>query len=407
MIKKIKTAQLKPGMYVHEFCCSWLDHGFLFNNIRIKNDRIVEKIVTSGIQEVYIDTVKGLDVSDGQIKEDVQREIQTELTKVMKEAEPRVINSVSIQEELTIANKIKYEAMHTVRDFMENAKLGKQIEVEKADHAVEDIVNSIFRNNDALISLCRIKRVDEYLYLHSISVCVLMISFCRALNFDRKVLKRVGVGALLHDIGKIKVPPNILNKPSRLSEEEFEIVKEHVEHGINILTKTPGFSPISMHVVAEHHERYDGSGYPKGLIGEDISIYGQMAAIVDMYDAMTSDRCYQKGMEPTEVLKKLFEWGKFHFQEEMVHHFIRCVGTYPVGTLVRLESDLLCVVLEQVTKDLLHPVVRAIFDTKKNRFIKPFDIDLSKLIGKEGENIIKCHEVPEKWGINPHSFLEN
>lgn len=161
-----------------------------------------------------------------------------------------------------------------------------------------------------------------------------------------------------------------------------------------------------MLVVAEHHERYDGTGYPKGLKGEEISIFGQMAGIADVYDALTSDRPYRKRLEPSEALKRILNWDKFNFNEEMVHQFIRCVGIYPIGFLVRLESGLLGVVIEQGTKDLLHPVVQVVYDPKRRGLIEPYIINLSELKVKHEDSII-CHESPEKWDINPHGFLED
>jgi HD-GYP domain-containing protein (c-di-GMP phosphodiesterase class II) len=218
-------------------------------------------------------------------------------------------------------------------------------------------------------------------------------------------MRLVGIGGMLHDIGKMKVPDEILNKPGKLTDEEFDIMRSHVVHSRDILSDTPGIAQASLDVAAQHHERFDGSGYPLKLKGSEMSIYGQMASIVDVYDAITSDRCYHKGMEPTVALRKMFEWSKFHFNPELVHTFVRSIGIYPVGTLVMLESGRIGIVIEQREASLAQPLVRVVFNAKKDYYIKPEDVDLSKPLGRGGADKIVSHESPAKWGIDPHKFM--
>jgi HD-GYP domain-containing protein (c-di-GMP phosphodiesterase class II) len=178
-----------------------------------------------------------------------------------------------------------------------------------------------------------------------------------------------------------------------------------VEHSRVILEQTPGIDETAKNVAAYHQERLNGTGYPHGLEGEEIGVFGQMAAIVDVYDAMTSDRCYQKGILPSDVLRKLFEWSEFHFNRDLVQQFIRCVGIYPVGSLVQLESGLLGLILNHDEKNLLYPVVRIVFDTKKGKQITPYDIDLSEQSDNGGADKVVCHELPSKWNIKPERYL--
>jgi HD-GYP domain-containing protein (c-di-GMP phosphodiesterase class II) len=203
----------------------------------------------------------------------------------------------------------------------------------------------------------------------------------------------------------MRTPDAILNKPGKLTDEEFAIMRHHVVASREILEITPHISQTALHVAAQHHERHDGSGYPNRLKGEEIAPLGRMAAIVDVYDAITSDRVYHKGMPPTEALRKLLEWSRFHFDPELVHAFVRVVGIYPVGTLVRLESGRLAVVVEQRESNLLQPLVRVMFDAKRNHYLKPEDVDLSRPLGKGGADRILGHESPEKWQIDPMKFL--
>jgi putative nucleotidyltransferase with HDIG domain len=394
MIKKITVKQLKPGMYIQDFNCAWFNHPFLSNSLKVKNEKVIEKITGYGIREVYIDTEKGLDVRDAPTREDVNREITAEIDRL---AEPEIQNksTSTVKEELVRARAIKKEAKQTVEKIMEDVRFGKQIEMEKVDHVVEKMMESIFRNKDALTSLGRIKKTDEYTFVHSVSVCVLIISFGKNVGFDNDIIKKIAVGGLLHDIGKVKIPAALLKLNGQLSGEDFNTVKQHAAFGISILEETPDINEISMNVAAHHHERLDGSGYPDNLKSDQISIYGKMSAIVDVYDAMTSNRIYQRPFQPTETLRKLFEWSNV-YDRELVQQFIRCIGIYPVGSLVRLDNGFLGIVVEHGGKRLLNPTVRVVYDSNQKRHVMPYDIDLAVHEGLS----ITSYDVPEKWGID-------
>jgi HD-GYP domain-containing protein (c-di-GMP phosphodiesterase class II) len=285
---------------------------------------------------------------------------------------------------------------------MEEIRFGRPVRTERVEPVVERMIESIFRNQDALISIARLKQMDEYTYMHSMSVCVLMISFGKQLGYDAGQLKEVGIGAMLHDIGKMKIPLEILNKNKKLSNDEYDYIKKHVEFSNMLLKESHGITDTSVIVASEHHERVDGTGYPGGMKGDKISGYGQAAAITDVYDAMTSQRCYQRSSEPTDVLKKLFEWN-FHFNRNMVEHFVRCVGIYPVGSLVRLESGFLAVVTGHNEKDLLRPDLRAVYDISRDKFIYPVDVDLS---GTNSSDSIICSESQDRWKIRADRYIQ-
>lgn len=404
MIKKISIQQLKPGMFIHNINCAWIEHPFLAGTLKVKNDKAVETIIGLGISELYIDTLKGLDVSDAPTETEVNAEIEHKMQAMAEQTKP-IITTSTLREELKTSKKVYKEANRIISNIMNDARIGRQIEVERIEPVVGQMANSILRNKDALLSLCRIKNKDDYTFLHSVSVGALLISFAHALDFNRTVIKQLGVGGMLHDIGKTKVPNEILNKPGKLTEEEFVIMKSHVVHGCSILRRSPGIAQVSFDVAAQHHERFDGSGYPLGLKNLETSVYGQMAAIVDVYDAITADRCYHKGMTPTVAVRKMFEWSKFHFNPNLLRTFIRTVGIYPVGTLVMLESGKLGVVIEQCETDMTKPLVRTVFDTKKNSFITPSDINLAKPLGQGGGDRIVNYESPDKWNIDPNKFM--
>lgn len=404
MIKKIRADQLKPGIFVHDLNCGWMDHPFMRNSFKVENEAQVRTILKQGIRELYIDTSKGSDVKDGIDEADVKAEIEKEIVSLAT-PEAKTIQGAPLSEEISRAKRVHVEANQIIQNVMRDVRLGKQVEVEQVEPVVEKITSSILRNNNALLSLSKIKNKDDYTFQHSVSVCALLVSFSRAINMDHGTIQQAGIGGLLHDIGKMQVRNEVLNKPGKLTDPEFAHMKSHVVHSREILSRTPNISQIAVEVAGQHHERFDGTGYPDGLKGDQIALFGQMAAIVDVYDAITSDRVYHKGMQATDALRKIFEWSKFHFNHQLAQSFARAIGIYPVGTLVLLESGLLGVVMEQREKSLLQPLVRAIYDAKRNYYITPKEIDLSRPLGQGGGDRIVSHELPEKWKIDPQKFL--
>jgi len=395
MIKKINTEDLKVGMFIHDLNCGWMDHSFFRKRFPVKSDEDLQKILKTGSHEIYIDTDRGLDASGPTLKEAAAN--------LSQQTSRGAASSTSHAEELSTAKLIQTEANQVVHGLLSDIRLGKQIKVERVEPVVEQITESILRNQGTLVSLCRIKERDNYTFQHSVSVATLMVSFCRYMEMDRAAIHEAGIGAILHDIGKMKVPDHILNKPGKLTDEEFTIMKSHVTLGLEILQQTPNVTTTALQIAGEHHERFGGSGYPNDLHGQEISLLGRMAAIVDVYDAITSNRVYHTGMEPPAALQKLFEWSKFHFDEELVQHFIQSIGIYPVGSLVRLGSERIAVVVQQSESGLLHPLVRVVYDIRRKRRIRPVDLDLSKNHG--GSDTIIGPESPENWGINPFDFL--
>lgn len=406
MIKKIKVERLKPGVFIHDFNSGWLHHPFLRNRQKVKTDRQIDKIVKYGIREVYIDTDCGLDVDEAPTQQEVDREIEAALAKI-PDTNVRGRSRVPLEEEITRAKRLISEAKITIQRLADDVKLGKQIDMGQVESLVAQMTESVLNNQDALISLARIKNKDEYTYLHCLAVSALCISFAGHLGFDYKQTRKIGVGGLLHDIGKVKVPIEILNKPGPLSEKEFEIMKEHVKLGDEILKQTTDIDADSACVTAHHHERLDGTGYPEGLKGDRISFFGQVAAIVDIYDALTSERCYKDAIPPTEALRKIYEWSDGYLNRQLVEQFIAFLGIYPVGTVVRLRSGFIGVVVDHGEKGLLYPTVRAVCDARKQKLVKPFLVDPSRQRGgSDADEIVGC-ESPESCNILPEKYLSS
>lgn len=401
MIKKISVQQLETGMYVHNLEASWLAHPFLSNSFLITDPTDIQKIRAIGLREIAIDTERGKDVPERSEQAPPPAAL---VPNGGTAQEPTASPQVGVREELARAQQVRGETQRVITELMRDVRLGKQVELERVEQAVKPMVASIIRNKDALLGLTRIRRMDRYTFEHSVSVAVVLLSFAQQMESDRDLLLKVGIGGLLHDIGKTLTPPEILNKPGKLTDEEFAIMRQHVVHSRDILTQSPGIHPISLAIAAEHHERHDGSGYPLGLRGEEISLYGQMAAIADVYDAITATRVYRKGVPPHEVMRKLMEWSQAHFNPVLVQQFVQCVGIYPVGSLVSLASGRIAVVLASGAKGLLYPLVRVVYDTHRRAFINPRDLDLSNLPPGSDERIVGS-EPAGAWGIRPEVFL--
>jgi HD-GYP domain-containing protein (c-di-GMP phosphodiesterase class II) len=403
MLKKVDSSQLRVGMFIHELDCGWMEHPFVRNRFLLSKDEEIRKILAAGIRGVVVDCSKGLDVADAPTLSEARVSTEAELTAIVTERP--MLARTTLGEEIGRAAVIRQQASGLVRTVMQDARLGKAVELDRVAPVVENITNSILRNASALVSLSRIKNKDDYTFLHSVSVCTLLVAFCRSRGMDQDTIYQAGIGGLLHDTGKALVPDSILNKPSRLTDDEFAIVKRHPRDGYELLRQTAGIGPIPLDITLHHHERRDGSGYPDRQDEHAISELAQMAAIVDVYDAITADRCYHQGMPAAEALRKIFEWSKFHFNPALAQEFIRCVGIYPVGTLVRLESGRLGVVAEPHETSLLTPKVNVFFDARRAAPIPLQSVDLSRPVGSGGADRIVGLEAPEKWKVDPMRYL--
>ena len=377
MIKRISTNQLQVGMFISNLDASCLEHNFISHQFAVKNSGQINKVISSGLKSVYIDTTKGLDIQDAFTQVEVNRKLEKEKIKIAETADT-LTQQIPVKAEIEKARGIYKEAHNIMQDLMGDIRLGKQVDVERVEPISEQLVESVFRNKDALVSLSRIKDKDHYTFMHSVSVAGLMITFSRAMGFDMSLIKEIAIGGMLHDVGKMMTPNNVLNKPGKLDDSEFKIMKSHVVYSRELLEGKPGITQAALDVAAMHHERIDGTGYPLGLKGDEISQVGQMSTIVDVYDALTSVRVYKSAWEPNLALKKLLEWSDHHFNPELVKQYIRCLGIYPIGTLVELDSGNIAIVIEQGEKDLLNPFVRIVYNIKKKGIVPVSELDLSK-----------------------------
>jgi len=390
-LKKIPTAQVRLGMYIEGFCGSWMDHPFWRSKFVITDAHELRLVHECAIKEVLIDASLGLDV---------------EPTAASAAAEPQPAATpepppapdtqpASMRAEYQRAAAICQAATSAVRDMFAEMRMGRAIDQEVARQVAEEIAGSVMRNGGALISLARLKTADGYTYMHSVAVCALMVALARQLGMSEAETRAAGFAGLMHDMGKADVPLEVLNKAGRLTEAEFALVRLHPEHGHRRLLAAGVDEAVALDVCLHHHERIDGKGYPKRLAGDALSRMARMGAVCDVYDAITSNRPYKEGWDPAESLAKMAQWTNGHLDAAIFQAFVRSLGIYPTGSLVRLSNGKLAVVVEQ-SKSLLKPQVKTVFSTLSNERVQPQLIDLS---APDCRWHIEKRENPKEWKI--------
>ena len=298
--------------------------------------------------------------------------------------------------------RLYQEARELQGKFIRHLKAGEPIDITPLAAVAEEMVDTMFTHGDAMLCLARIRAKDAYLMEHSMNVAILLANFGRYLGLERNVLKELTLGGLLHDVGKIMTPDEVLNKPGKLTDEEFGVMRQHVVHSYDILSNTAGITPTMLEVAANHHERLDGTGYPQRLKGEQLSLYTRMSGIVDVYDAVTADRVYKQGMQPTQAFRILLKGIDQHFDAELVTKFIKCMGVYPVGTLVQLSNQRLAVVMQRNEQQPLKPMVRVIYHATQRHYLEVQWLDLARNGGQES---IESTVDPKEFGINLANFV--
>jgi len=334
----IPLDQLTIGMTVVGMDRSWLKTPFLRHRVRITRRDQIDKLRSAGVR--FVD-VEGEECAEsvtvpplGETSDPILSQPADEPVKITPEH-----HTATFDEELPVSYDIYRSAKEVVEAAMQDVRMGRAIDSDSVSRLVTGMVDSILRNSDALVSLSRLKRFDEYTFFHSVNTSVLSVALGRRLDLSRHDLHLLGSGTLLHDIGKTKIPLEILNKPGRFEPHEFEIMKQHALRGVEVLSATTGFQEEIMRPALEHHERIDGTGYPFGRNRAELTSFGLIASIVDVYDAMTSDRCYHKGLPAHRVLQHLYNLGQDgHLDSQYVQQFIQCVGVYPVGSCVLLDT---------------------------------------------------------------------
>ncbi len=380
-------------MYVHKLGGSWLENPFWKKAFLVDDIAQVRKISRSGLRELWIDTARGLDVAQAG-EEDVEATYLA--TMIAPSLLPEEEGAQSLHEELVRARRIVAQSRGAMKVMFEEVRLGKAIDAEHCLPLVEEITGSVERNQAAIVSLARLKTSDDYTYMHSVAVCALMVALARQLGLDDATTREAGMAGLVHDLGKSLMPAEVLNKRGPLTPAEFAVMRGHPQAGHDMLAASRGFGTAARDVALFHHEKVNGKGYPRGLAGDRIPPLARMGAVCDVYDAITSIRCYKPGWEPARSIREMAQWSRHgHFDDAIFQAFVKSVGIYPIGSVVRLASGRIGVVVDQARGSLLKPLVRAVLVVDPRA---PCD-DLVDLDAPGCTDRIVSRETAEAWGL--------
>ena len=402
MLKKIRVDQLRMGMHLHRLEGSWINHPFWRARFVIGDATDLKRLLACDVAECWIDTALGLDVAavpvapeDSPPAAPVDGPIATptgtataaptaaptaaSTAAPTAAAAPRPPREPSrpMAAELKAAAAICHRGRQAVTAMFSEARMGRTVHAEHCLPLVEEIAGSVQRNPRALVSLARLKSRDDYSYMHSVAVCALMVALARQTGMDEDGCREAGLAGLMHDIGKALMPLALLNKPGKLTDAEFDIIRTHPEQGHGLLLGGQAVLASTIDVALHHHERIDGTGYPGRLAGDAISTLARMSAICDVYDAITSNRPYKAGWDPAQSIARMASW-RGHFDPGLFAAFVHTLGIYPTGSVVRLASGKLAVVVEQNPDKLVSPVVKVFFSTKSQMPVLPVLLDLSR-----------------------------
>jgi HD-GYP domain-containing protein (c-di-GMP phosphodiesterase class II) len=378
MYKKIAIQLLKPGMFIVDSGINWLDEPYLYSDNIEATESLIRKIISEGFLEVFVDpdrSVPGTDISG--LAGDAAA-----FQKAAADAAPDgggntyVPPKVAILEEMPAAKKIYVEALELSKLFMDGIRRGENVDLRKAKPLVDEMIKSLDRNPDALMALCKLRARDDYTYAHSVNVSVLGLMFAKHMGFSREQQMQTGMAGIFHDLGKALIPLNVLNAPRSLSEEEFALLRKHPRLGYEQIKKTPGFSQEILMGVYDHHERFNGGGYPRGVAGDVISLTGRVLGIADVYDALSSTRSYKEAVLPHRVLGIMYQMRSEDFFPGYMEHFIRMLGIYPVGSVVELQDGKIGVVSGSNKTTPTKPKVLITRDSE-GKLLPPYEVDTS------------------------------
>ncbi len=413
--QKISTSHLAIGMYVCQLDRPWLDTPFPFQGFYLRTWHEIKE-VQRFCSYVYVDVEKG--VAPNPVVEKKAAGARDRTSSIVTQADLRRFTpnpsrygepNKAFSRELNEAAPLFSELAGVVEEVGFNLRVGKRIDIKKTKQAARVMVASVLRNPNALVWLSRLKSKGEYTYNHSLRSSVLSIVFGRYVGLDEKSLTELATGVLLADVGKARIKRSLLEKAEPLTVDEKLLLRNHVEQGVEILASLPETDHTTLVIVETHHERYDGSGYPYGLAGSEIPYFGQIAGLVDTFDAMISKRPYAKQRTPAQVMDWLYQQRGRLFDSELVDNFIQAVGLYPAGTVVELTDGSVGLVLSHNREKRLRPEILLLRDRSRKLLEKPKVVDLSRkpLFGKQERPMVGRALLPEEAGLDDNRVSEH
>jgi len=383
MLKKVPVSQVRLGMFLHALEGDWLDHPFWKTRFVLKTDKELEKLRRSAIKEVWINPSLGLDVEP---VPEVEPPTLSDAAPVavpvaaQEAASPEVLPldrpAASMDSEMGKAAAIVQRGKQQIVLVFSSLKEGQSLPEEVASSLAGDVAESVLRQPGALVSLSRLKSQEDYLYLHSLAVSAMMVALARQLGMDEDRCRLAGLAGLMHNVGMAMVPAEVIRKKGKLSDEETFVVRSHPVQGYEMLKSSGDYAKEILETCLNHHERWDGTGYPFGLEGEAAPLFARMCAICDAYDAITSNRSYRSGWDPAESIAQMASWTG-QFDPDLFNAFVRSLGVYPTGSLVRLQSQKLAVVVDQNPQVPTSPVVKVFYSLRSQMHMPPERIDLA------------------------------
>ena len=424
---QIPVGELKLGMNVVELDRPWLETNFLLQGFIIKDQSEIDALIEQ-CDYVYI---------EGKVQENIDRpEKRTQkLGLFSRQAVPPAaikltnsipiyanpgssrppiterkvsyINKIDVEKEIPFAKSFYTSSREDIKSIMNGIRIGRMLDMNKVRDTVDNVVDSILRNCNALVWLTKIKEKDEYTVEHSLNVCILSVAFARHLGHDNEEIRRIGLGGLLHDVGKSKIPVEILAKTGRLTDQEFELMKQHPAFGRDLLSSLPNADHSSIDIAYTHHERIDGKGYPRGLLAHQIPYYAKIIALTDTYDAITSNRSYDHGRASMDALDIIYQTKGIQFDEELAVEFIKCIGIYPPGSIVEMTNHQIGIVIAENPESKLRPKVIMVMDADR-KWLKQRIVDLKlKPTDHLGEPFLIARELPNgTYGIDIKEFIK-
>lgn len=383
-LKQIEPAEARLGMYVHAFQGGWLSHSFWKGGFLLTEPAHLETIRSSAIKSITIDLARGIEMPSP-LQGPPHRAMAS--LDAIRQEERRI-------EDRRLANAVADEAGRVMKDAFEAVRIGKFVDADQMVEVVRSITLSLDRNRFMLLGVMRLRAKDSYTYYHSVSVCSLMVNFARELGLAEEEVHLAGLAGLLHDIGKAAVPESILNKPGRLTVEEWQEIKQHTVRGYDLLRLAGDVPPLALDVCLHHHEKMDGSGYPFGLGAAEISLAARMGSICDVYDALTSARAYKEASSPVAAIAAMKSWPG-HLDPGLLFTFMKSVGIFPVGMIIRLRSNALAIVRGNGRR-ASRARLTIFYDTARNALVSPRDMFLADL---DDSDLLLGEADPDQFGI--------